>query len=203
MKYITNKNIGGRLFKRVLSVLNKEVEAVSQNDPAEKIKNELDGLWKMKAEKADVIHVEDELREKIEDSFKAVKGRFSGEQLDMLFTWPRYVRTAVHFVNEPIDELINYVNGGNYKSLTSQLSNLSQSIRRGEDEKAKDNIEKFSIAVYTRILKDINDNDVPSILALGRIFQRRGEFDTARGWFEEAIETEEPFNGVTAILACY
>ena len=200
-------NTVGRLYKRFLNSFfsfnrkNKDTECAA--NPAEIITKEIDGLWEMVRQEKEGLVSETECRERIARSFNSVNERFSNEQLDSVYTWPRYVKIAVHVVAEPVNELIAYVSESNYKRLTKRLSDLSYSVYNGEEENVKSNMEKFSSAVYLHILEDINPKDIPSCLALGRMFQKRAEYDAARGWFEKVTETEEPFNGVTALLSCY
>ena len=203
MKINIGENTSGKLFKVILSLFSKENAQICERDPAEIITNELEGLWGLPRAKADGQYSETECKDRIVDSFNEVKKRFTNEQIDSEYTWPRYVKIAVHCVNEPITELIDHVNACNYISLTKRLSDLSYSVYKGEQEVVKANMEKFSEAVYCHILEDINPEVVPSCLALGRICQKHAEYDAAREWYKKILDTEDPFNGITAILACY
>lgn len=203
MKMNFSKKIGSRLLNGFYSLFGKKEEPVSEVSPAEAITKEIDELWEVARKKDEGLYSEEECREKLIDSFNGIKAHFSNDQLDSAYAWPRYVKIAVHSIKEPVKELVTYVDENNYISLTKRLSDLSNSVYKGEEENARINMENFSAAVYLHILDDINPKDVPSCLALGRMSQRRREYDTARGWFERATETEDPFNGVTALLACY
>ena len=200
-------NIVGRLYNifrnNFFSFSSKNKDTEREANPAEIITKEIDGLWEMIRQENKGLLSETECRERIARSFNNVNERFSNEQLDNVYTWPRYVKIAVNVVNEPVNELIAYVKESNYKRLTKRLSDLSHSLYNEEEENVKSNMEKFSLAVYLHILEDINPKDIPSCLALGRIFQKRAEYDAAREWFKKVTETDEPFNGVTALLACY
>lgn len=202
MKTNIGENIGSRLFRGFFSLFSKE-EHICETNPAEIITNELDGLWEVTRAKAAGLYSEMECVKKITDSFREVRCRFSNEQIDSAYAWPRYVKIAIHCVDEPIPELVDYVNESNYIRLTKHLSDLSYSVYKGGEEGVKANMEKFSESVYLHILEDINPEDVPSCLALGRMCQKNAEYDEARQWFGKILNTEDPFNGITALLACY
>ena len=65
------------------------------------------------------------------------------------------------------------------------------------------NIDKLNEDIWHHILDNVNSKDIPSCLLLGKAVQKRRNYEEARKWFTKVIETEEPFNGVTSILACY
>ena len=168
------------------------------------VTKELDELWTMVREKeqgADIL--EDECKNKISWSFEKILENYPEEQIDKAYVWPKYVKLAVNSVSDPIEILVNYVNENNYKRLTKCLDSLNSSLCRNDGSRVKKSMDKFSEAVYLHILTDINSNDIPSCLELGRIAQRNGEYSDARKWFTRIVESEQPFNGVTALLACY
>lgn len=194
MKMNFSKKFSSSLLNGFFSLIGKKEESVSEVSVAEAITKEIDDLWEIARKKDEGLYSEEECREKLTESFNGVKAHFSNDQLDSAYAWPRYVKIAVHSIKEPVKELVTYVDENNYISLTKRLSDLSHSVYKGEEENAKTNMENFSAAVYLHILDDINSKDVPSCLTLGRMSQRRREYDTARSWFERITETEDPFN---------
>ena len=198
-----NSNIG--FLRRLISIFMKKEERVHEPNAAEVVTGEIDDLWNIVRTKNEGENTYSvlECREKIAESFRKVRESFSDEQLDSAYAWPRYVKVSVYCSNEPIKELVEYLNAGNYIPLTKRLSDLSKSVFKGEDEDAKTNVDYFSEAVYHHIIDYIKSADIPSLLFLGRLAQKRGAYDEARNWFTRITETEEPFNGITAILSCY
>ena len=197
------KNIIKELLSCFFSLFMNKEDPVDEISPAEIITRELDALWEMARRKGEGLYSEMECRDRIAESFNHVTEQVSNEQVDSAYTWPRYVKVSVHCVTEPVDELIAYVNEGNYILLSKHLSKLLHSVNKETEEQVKANMEKFCEAVCLHILKHVDSKDVPSFLALGRLHQKRAEYDAARIWFERITETEDPFNGVTALLACY
>lgn len=61
----------------------------------------------------------------------------------------------------------------------------------------------FRREICLHILGTINPTDVPSYLSLGRAEQKRKDYADVCKWFIKITETDEPFNGLTALLACY
>lgn len=141
-------------------------------------------------------------QERIVESFSRIHSHFSDKQLDGAYAWDRYVKVAVHCTDAPVEELVEFLNKENYILLTRRLTNLHKSVCKGDDAEAVKNSERFSAAVYNYILEHIDPADIPSLLFLGRLAQKRGAYDEAREWFMRITETEEPFNGITAWLAC-
>ena len=203
MKINIREIIESKFLKGLFSLFGRTGEPVCKTDPAATITKEIDGLWEMVRQGDGVYDSETEPQEMIAKSFAKVKALFSNDILDSVYTWPRYVKVAVHCVEEPINELIDYVNEDNYIRLTKRLSDLSHSVHKGEENQVKVNMDKFSEAVYLHILQSIDPVDIPSCLALGRMHQKRSEYDVAKKWFEKITETDNFFNGVTALLSCY
>lgn len=193
------------IFMKFASLFARKKENVSQESPAEIVSKEIDGLWAMireKNENADgESDIECELR--ITESFNRLRGKYSDEQLDGVYMWPRFVKVAIHCVNSPVDALVNYVTEDNYIPFTKRLSDLTRSVQEDDDKEIVKNAERFSEAVYKHILQSIKACDIPSCLAIGRAAQKRGDYDEARKWYAKIMETTEPFNGLTALLACY
>ena len=199
----TNNNKAIRnIWDRFLSLVTNSDNAVRNENLTEIVTKEIDDLWTMVREKKTGAISETECRDRITESFGKLKDMYSDEQIDGAYVWPRYVKIAVHCVNEPINELVYYVKEKNYICLTKCLTNLYFSICKSEDYSIKQRMDSFAETVYLHILDDIDANDVPSLLELGRMAQRRGEYNEARMWYTRITETEQPFNGVTAHLAC-
>ena len=171
--------------------------------PAKRITKELDQLWEMRRKKEEGLCTEAECKESISQSFQAMQDLFSKEDLNSNHFWPRYVMLSIHTVEEAPLALLQYIREDNYIVLTKRLSDISASVYRGGEDKAKKNMENFAIALYKHILQEINALDHPSCLALGRIFQKRGEYEIAKFYFEKIIETDKPFYGITSILVCF
>ena len=192
------------LFRRLLSFVTSSEEPSRARDTAEAVTGELDALWTMIRDQAkNDENCESMCRSRIAESFRMMKKEYTYEQLDDVHAWPRYVKVAVHSSSDPIEDLVDYVNEVNYIFLTKQLSDLSRSVYKKKDEGLIQNMDNFSEAVYLHILRYLAPNDVPSLLALGRMTQNRGEYELARMWFSKVTETEKPFNGVTSLIACF
>ena len=194
-------------LRRLLSPLfPKERKTVKEQDPAkEVVKEEMDTLWNMIREKNEDEKTYSifECRLKIMASFKKLRESFSEEQLDRMRVWPRYVLIAVNCCDDPIEDLVEYLNTENYIPLTKSLTDLSKHVNKGEEEIVKIRLDDFSKAVYLHILEHINSTDIPSLLFLGNSARKRGAYDEARSWYTKITETKDPFNGITAILSCY
>ena len=193
----------------ILSLFLKKQETsrkcIKDCNVADVVTKEIDALWEMvKSQKSeDQGNPATDCSNKILESFNKLRNRFSDEELDKAYTWLRFVKVALYCENPPINALIEYVNSKNYIFLTKRLTDLTKSIFKGTDQTAIHNSELFYEAVCHHILEEINSEDIPSWLALGRSAQRKKKYTEARRWFSKIIETNEPFNGITALLACY
>lgn len=196
-------NFVSGVLKSIFLNFQKKEEPDVEMIPAKRITKELDQLWEIHRMLKEGMCTEAECKERISESFQTMQDLFSKEDLNSNHIWPRYVMLSIHTVEEAPLALLQYVREENYIVLTKRFSDLSASVyRRGED-KEKKNMENFAIALYKHILQEINASDHPSCLALGRIFQKRGEYETAKFYFEKIIETDTPFYGITSILACF
>ena len=99
--------------------------------------------------------------------------------IDQNNVWPRLVKTAVYSSDKPIQELVEYVNVENYRRLTRRMSDLSVAICKEGDARAMAGMDAFSEAVYLHILECVCLGDVPSLLALGRLAQKRREYSVS------------------------
>lgn len=192
------------LFRRILAFLTGKGEPSGTSDAAVAVTKELDALWEMLREQAENDGYSKAMcRTSIAESFRTMKRKYTDGQLDGVYAWPRYVKVAIHSSCDPIEDLVDYVKEDNYIFLTKRLSDLSRSVYKKEDGPLIQNMDNFSEAVYLHILHYVDSYDVPSLLALGKMAQKRGEYELARVWFSKVTETEKPFNGVTSLIACY
>ena len=203
MKMNMVDNFVSGVLKSILLNFQKKEEPDVEMIPAKRITKELDQLWEMRRKKEEGLCTEAECKESISQSFQAMQDLFSKEDLNSNHFWPRYVMLSIHTVEEAPLALLQYIREDNYIVLTKRLSDISASVYRGGEDKAKKNMENFAIALYKHILQEINALDHPSCLALGRIFQKRGEYEIAKFYFEKIIETDKPFYGITSILVCF
>ena len=203
MKMNMVDNFVSGVLKSILLNFQKKEEPDVEMIPAKRITKELDQLWEMRRKKEEGLCTEAECKESISQSFQAMQDLFSKEDLNSNHFWPRYVMLSIHTVEEAPLALLQYIRKDNYIVLTKRLSDISASVYRGGEYKAKKNMENFAIALYKHILQEINALDHPSCLALGRIFQKRGEYEIAKFYFEKIIETDKPFYGITSILVCF
>ena len=203
MKMSIVENIVSRVLKSFFPSFQKQEEMSAERMPEEIITKELDSLWGLQKKKEEGLCSETECREAITESLKKMQDHFSKEELNSNHIWPKYLKIALYTVEEPIAELIQYVKEDNYIVLTKRFSDLSASMCREGEDWMKSHAERFGKALYQHILEEINPEDVPSGLALGRYFQGRGEYDMARSYFEKVVETGTAFNGITSVLACY
>lgn len=199
-----NNSILARFFslfireKAVKQDIKKEVGAAETADV------EIEKIWSVIRKKRDegLDISESECARMITDSFAKLRTQFSDDQLDETYTWPRYVKAAAHCCSEPIRDLVEYVTESNYIFLTKRLSDLVKSVQNSDHADAADNADHFANAVYMHILQTINPLDIPSLLSLGREAQKKKNYSDAREWYSKIVETDEPFNGITALLAC-
>ena len=193
------------IFMRIVSFFRRKEEISQDVSPAEIVTKEIDALWSIvRAQKEAENGLPDiKCHERIGESFRRLRSQFSDEQLEAAYTWPRFVKVAIYSGNVPVHELIEYVTENNYIPLTKRLSDLVKSVRKSEDAEVIKNAEHFSEAICLHILETINPTDVPSCLSLGRAAQKKGNYAKARNWFIKITETDEPFNGLTALLSCY
>ena len=203
MKMNMVDNFVSGILKSIFLNFQKKEEPNVEVIPANRITKELDQLWEIHQMLKEGMCTEAECKERISESFLAMQDLFSKEDLNSNHIWPRYVRLSVHTVEEAPLALLQYIREDNYIVLTKRFSDLYASVYRGGEDKAKKNMENFAIALYEHILQEINASDHPSCLALGRIFQKRGEYETAKFYFEKIIETDTPFYGITSILSCF
>ena len=192
-------------FMRLIPVFAGKTCQVQGVTVAEAVSMEVDSLWTIVKERKEGLgnYSEQEFADKIQASFMSLRTRFSDEQLDGEYMWPRFVKIAVQCIGTPVNFLVEYVSKNNYISLTKKMSDLVNSISRSEGTEVSTNAERLSEAVYRHILENIDPADIPSCLSLGRAAQMRGDFEEARMWFKRITEGEDPFNGITAMLACY
>lgn len=221
MKVLITENFGGRVFRNLFSIFTKgqeekekmdlktNYEVRLEKDNGAKLEKmleaELDSLWKMQRKKEEGICSERECRESISMSFTKMQDCFSKEELNGISIWPKYVKIAIYAVEEPIFELLQYVKEDNYIVLTKRFSDLSASLHREGEEWTKSNVERFGKALYQHILEEINPEDVPACLALGRYSQKRRDYKMAQFYFEKVMDTASgtAFNGVTSLLSLY
>ena len=192
------------IIKNVFSSQRKE-RLTKEESVKEAVSKEMDELW----EKIGNIKLQNENSEEvckklIENSLKDIQRRYTKEELDSVYAWSRYVKLTIAVANKPtISEIIEYVDQNNYKQLSKRLSDLMQHYYKKPDEEKMRKVEELSIAVYQHIINEIDSNDIASYLALGKIYQNNKEYHKARELFEKITETEEPFNGITALIASY
>ena len=221
MKMLIKENFGGRIFRNLSSIFIKEQEEKEKTNfktiyelrtekdygaRLEKMQeNELDRLWEMQRKRAEGLCSEGECRESISESFTKMQDCFSKAELNGISIWPKYVKIALYAVEEPIFELLQYVKEDNYIVLTKRFSDLSASLHREGEEWTKSNVERFGKALYQYILEEINPEDVPACLALGRYSQKRRDYKMAQFYFEKVMDTASgtAFNGVTSLLSLY
>ncbi len=198
-------SLNNNIFARLFSFFSKKREPAPEKSLAEIVTGEIDGLWTLvreRNEKED-CQLESECTQKIAESFAMLRTRYTDEQLDSNYVWPRFAKVAIFNSIKPIDALVEYVNESNYIYLTKRMSDLVRSVRKSEEDRVIDNSERFAETVYMHILEDINPADIPSLLSLGRAAQQRGNYEEAKKWYLKVTETDDPFNGLTALLASY
>ncbi len=193
-------------WQNFFSLFERKQRSVPELSVAEATTKELDQLWSvLKAQKTENPHTSNfEYGQMLMESFRGLKERYSDEELDKVHAWIRYVKLAVHCEKPPTEELVKHVSSENYIYLTKRLSDLARSICKDAEEITSRNMDRFNEAVYRHILATINDKDIPSCLSMGKVAQKRKDYSEARKWFSRVVtETEEPFNGLTSLLACY
>ena len=199
-----NNSILARFFSLFIKEKAVKQDIKKEVSEAETADVEIEKIWsvirKRRDEGLDIS--ESECARMITESFAKLRIQFSDDQLDETYTWPRYVKAAVHCCGESIRDLVEYVTENNYIFLTKRLSDLVKSVQNGDHTDAADNVDRFANAVYMHILQTINPLDIPSLLSLGREAQKKQKYSEAREWYSKILETDEPFNGITALLAC-
>lgn len=200
----------GAIFKKyflnkILPIFSKKKELIQEQSVVDVVKDEVNGLWdivnKMNEDGQESFDVD--FQKELMKSFNYIKERFTNEELEKSYAWIRYVNVMIHSKNPTNEYLIKYISADNYIFLTNRLYNLTKSIHKENDRVIVKNIEKFNEDVWHYILNNINSNDIPSCLALGKAAQKRKNYEEARKWYTRVMEMDEPFNGVTSILACY
>ena len=162
MKMNMVDNFVSGVLKSILLNFQKKEEPDVEMIPAKRITKELDQLWEMRRKKEEGLCTEAECKESISQSFQAMQDLFSKEDLNSNHFWPRYVMLSIHTVEEAPLALLQYIREDNYIVLTKRLSDISASVYRGGEDKAKKNMENFAIALYKHILQEINALDLPS-----------------------------------------
>lgn len=191
-------------LQSIFSLFARKDEVVSELSVAEVATKEIEALWSMvRDQESGQYDLERDCGKKILDSFNSLKARFSDDELDSNYVWLRYVKVAVCCENPPTADLVKHISADNYICLTKRLSDLTKSVCKGTDEAVIQNMEKLFEAVCHHILDNINPKDIPSCLWLGKTAQKRRNYDEAKRWFTRVMETEEPFNGLSSLLACY
>ncbi len=205
MKEKNGLSLKNSFTQQFFSLFLRKQEPLQESDVGTAVTKEIDVLWcmvkKQTAGEQDASFPD--CSERIINSFNELEKRFSDEQLDKAYAWLRYVKVALHCENPPVKDLVKHINDTNYIFLTKRFSDLAKSIYKGTDKMAIRNTERFYDAVCHHILDSIDPGDIPSCLALGRAAQRRKDYPEAKKWFEKVMGTGDPFNGVTALLACY
>lgn len=201
VSFIKNSNIILKL--RSLLAKRESKQNVSINN--ELIDSEINKLqtYIQKSKENSESISDDVYREKISNSFERISELFSNENVNAFITWTRYVNISVNCINKPITILIEYITDENYITLSRRITELSKKIHVKCDPTVINNIDCFSDAMYRHILNNINPEDVPSLIALGRSAQTHGNYDEAAKWHSKILTTNTPFNGITALLSCY
>lgn len=196
------KNI---IIRKIAFLLPRKTEPAKQIDIQEEVKKEIDILWSLVNSQKEDRPFDSDINcgKVVLNSFNRLKERFSDEQLEKAHTWIKHVNVALYCETPPIHGLVEYINGNNYIFLTKRLTDLKKSVYKGKDKMAIKNAEHFYDAVCHHILRNINQQDIPSLLSLGKGAQKRKDYDEAKKWYMKVVETEKPFNGLTALLACY
>lgn len=185
------------LVKKIHSLFSKKDRAIMNVNKA------VDKLWDLINAAGDQHSSEDYLKGKVTKSFAKLRLRYPKDLLDNAHFWPRMVNIAIRASADPIQGLVDYVDDGNFKVLTSRLGTLYRSDLNTSDKAVMKKLDVFSEAVYHHIIEHIHNDDVPSLLALGKIAQRRGEYPVARSWFRKISDPDAMLNAVTSIIASY
>lgn len=190
---------------KILPIFSRKKEYIKELSVLDIVKKEVDVLWdmikKMQEDKQSISTAEFE--KKLVESFSCLQERFSEEELEKTYAWIRYINVAIQCENPPVEYLINYISKDNYIFLADRLYNLTKSVHKADNIVVTKNIDKLNETVWHHILDNVNSKDIPSCLSLGKAAQKSGNYAEARKWFTKVIETDEPFNGITSILACY
>ncbi len=177
-------NINSNLFISVFHFFSRKEKSIPEKSLKEIVIEEMDSLWTLVREQNEKegYMPERECSQRIAESFTILRSKYTNEQLDDNYVWPRFVKVAVFNSMKPVDELVAYVDENNYIYLTNSLSALVRSVQKSEEERIIENVEFFAKTVYMHILEDINPVDIPSLLSLGSLSQKRGNFEEAREW---------------------
>ncbi len=171
------------------------------------VTKELDVLWQLFEELPDKDEdYKEECVEKLRESFMAMSGKYTKKALDDVYFWPRYVRAEVKIAREPIPEFIDYVSEENYISLCQKLDGIKHAVIKKKDTTMTENMDRFFAAFYLHVINDIDPQDVPSILALGKMEERSKNYGRAEEWYSRLTNGDNPsksFSGVTSLAACY
>lgn len=191
-----------RLFTRMENLFRKTEPQSSEKDPAKCLSQNMKEL-RAAIDMQKKEHPGTDCSELIVKAFVKIRSKYTAEVIDQNNVWPRLVKTAVYSSDKPIEALVEYVNSENYRRLTRRMSDLSAAICKEGDACVMSRMDAFSEAVNLHILIGICPTDVPALLALGRLAQKRKDYENAEKWFLKVLETDDPYHGVTAILACY
>lgn len=183
-----------RLIERTLSIIKPNKKSVK-----DALRSELDLLWSIvRCENS--LNTDVSIEQLIEDSFTRMEKKYTKNELDSVYFWPKYLKLSVNATNKIFDSIIDYLDESNYTILTRDLSNVSNSIHSSDDTIMIERVEKYAQKIYKHILNKINPKDIPSALALGRMAQGEGDYETARSWYAVISDS---FSGITATLKCY
>lgn len=195
-------NLYDTLLSKIFSRQNAD-NSLSNRTPKKIISDEVARLQQINNEYLEGLHSEKECIEEIESSFRQLRNEISEEQFNAKRTWIRYVNVAVRTTDEPLRELIDYINSDNYRTLSEGLTLLSNSLRQHNEKLGLRNLEVFSRVFYTHILEYISPQDTASFISLGQLARKKGDYAEARKWFEQALNSNTPFHALTSILTCY
>ena len=135
----------------------------------------------------------------ISRSFNALKEQYSKNIKYINIAWIRYLNFSASLTTDIPYALLDYVDDGNYKILFNLLKNHYDKPHNN----AYGNLQEFAQKICKKIIKEINSQDIPSMLFIGQIYEECENYNSARAYYSKAATECDCFNGAISLINSY
>ena len=122
------------------------------------------------------------------------------------YFWSRFLKMAVPYMSYIPDTFMTYINESNYVLMTSVFQKMAKGTLKDRDlkEYERSHIYGFMETFYKYLLEKFPE-DRPSMLALGKAYEGKNDYATARKYYMDFMElADTPYNnGLSSLLASY
>ncbi len=119
-------------------------------------------------------------------------------------TWLKFVSFSLTYCEKMPKGLIDYVCKQNYRQLSAMMGTLKNAKFIKENEKYEKRVDSYLKLFFTKIIKDVDTNDIVSVLGLGEIFEKKNQYAETRKLYQPFLNPDlKSFHIITRYLASY